>query len=332
MPLQIFYDELQEGQWFRSLAPQLSNAGMNVIGARGANPQSIESLLRYDRPDIVLVVDGKPKLVVEKTTEVPTGHNVGQRFGRIANAVEEQVMFAYFFPFKAMKHGEYANVCYVNARLFEAFRKMETIHDVPVLAIDWPCDSQYEIIRDGSEDSQMKTLVKSLILNQFKYKDVEIIGTLRQRMDQEYSERVTATPSYANPPPSVDIVETKAYLDSLESQFRNVKIPDYVRRRAETLVYRFDMTPPNCRREDPYTGTQFIYDYIWCRNGPLPKNKYRNLVLYAPLVPVERWIEANPNDSRRKSSLYYATADFMVLKDGIVFPNDALVKPGQQRL
>ena len=50
----------------------------------------IQKLLKYDRPDIILVKEGVPKLVIEKTREVPTGHNVGQRFARLVNAVESK--------------------------------------------------------------------------------------------------------------------------------------------------------------------------------------------------------------------------------------------------
>ncbi|MFL6318179.1 MAG: hypothetical protein ACJ73C_15780, partial [Nitrososphaeraceae archaeon] len=57
--------------------------------------------------DIILVEDEVPKLILEKTREVPTGHNVGQRFGRLVNAAEEGVMVIFFLPFIARKHGKY---------------------------------------------------------------------------------------------------------------------------------------------------------------------------------------------------------------------------------
>jgi hypothetical protein len=317
--VEIYCDDLQEGKWFASLSPYLAQARLLSIGSRGSNVPLLERLLRYDRPDIILVIDKQPKLVVEKTSEVPTGHNIGQRFGRMVNAVEENVAVVYFLPFKAMKHGRYANVCYVNARLFEAFRKMEEIHKVPVLAINWPCDNNYELIRGGSEDSQIGQFVGELFRASFDYEKVPIISQIRNRMREEYEERIEETPGYRNPPPTVKIVKTSHFVKSISDKVVQEKeLPKAFLARAETVTYRFDMTPEYCRREDPYTGTQFIYDYIWCRNGPHPSDKFRNLVLMAPLVSRRRWVEANPNDPGRKSSLYYVTANMIVLSDGII--------------
>jgi len=77
----IYADDLQEGDWFKALHPRLANAvEEEITGAVGRNPK-LERVLLYDRPDIVLA-DGTetPVLVVERTIEVPRGHNVGQRF------------------------------------------------------------------------------------------------------------------------------------------------------------------------------------------------------------------------------------------------------------
>ena len=42
----------------------------------------------------------KVLLVVKKTREVPTGHNVGQRMARLIRAVELGIPTIYFCPFK----------------------------------------------------------------------------------------------------------------------------------------------------------------------------------------------------------------------------------------
>jgi len=316
----IYYDDLQEGEWFRDLSPLLHTVPIRPIGRRNTNPSAIERLLRYDRPDIILIADNEPRLVVEKTSEVPTGHNVGQRFGRFANAVEEQVMVVFFLPFVAMKHGRYAGVCYIPARFFMALEKMEEIHGIPVLAVNWPCDDRFELVRDGSQDEAMKGLVDELVINGFNYSRVKIIDELRDVMKKMRAERSSIQPLTAKPPPSVRTQKTRDYVDYLKRVFPKdtEALPKNCLRREDTLIYRLGMTPQKCRREDPYTGTQFIYDYIWCRSGPKPSDKHANLVLEVPLVSKRRWLEANPNDPTRKSSVYYATADFIVLKDGLI--------------
>src|SRR3989344_8077837 len=140
MKIKIYCDALQEGEWFKNLSTSFKNAELLEIESRGKNPKIIEQLIEYDRPDIILVVDGKIKLALEKTEEVPTGHNVGQRFARIVKSAELQVPFIYFCPFVAMKHGKYANKCFINARLFMAIENMSKIHKEPILVMNWIAD------------------------------------------------------------------------------------------------------------------------------------------------------------------------------------------------
>jgi hypothetical protein len=90
-------------------------------------------------------------------------------------------------------------------------------------------------------------------------------------------------------------------------------------KRKQSIVYSIGMTPAKCRREDPYTGTTFIYDYTLCRIGPNPTDKSKNLILSIPRISRRRWLTANPNDVSRKSSNWYLTATMIALKDGYVF-------------
>jgi hypothetical protein len=330
--LRIFYDSLQEANWFQRLSPKLNSAAKVKLGERGANPPEIESLLRYDRPDIVVSVDGKPKLVIEKTSEVPTGHNVTQRFGRLANAVEEDIMIVYMLPFKARKHGKYASNCFISARLFMALRRMQEIHGVPCLAVEWPSDQRLELIRDGSEDSEMRALVDELISGHFEYDGLKSVARIQEEMESARTERARAEPETAEPPRSVEIVETSSIVSELNrlAGASHDELPGGFESRRRTLVYTMEMTPEKCRREDPYTGTQFLYDYIWCRNGKMPQNKHTNLVLSVPKVSRARWLEANPNDPFRKSALWYATANLIRVKNGVI-PCESLVGPNRMR-
>jgi hypothetical protein len=86
-------------------------------------------------------------------------------------------------------------------------------------------------------------------------------------------------------------------------------------KRGQSVVYIMGMTPDKCRREDPYTGTQFIYDYLWCRNGPRVEDKSRNLILHFPKIEQSYWMSRNPNDTTRKSSNWYLTANAMIFAD-----------------
>ena len=60
------------------------------------------------------------------------------------------------------------------------------------------------------------------------------------------------------------------------------------------------MNESKCKRQDPYTGAQLIYDYLYCRKGIYPENKYRNLILHFPKISLSAWEEKNPNDPNSK--------------------------------
>lgn len=317
MTLKIFCDDNHEGNWFKSLSPLLSNVALIQIQSRGQNAPNIEKLLRYDRPDIVLVEDDVPKLVLEKTREVPTGHNVGQRFGRLVNAAEEGIMVIFFIPFKARKHGRYSSVCHIPARFFLALQKMEVIHQIPVLAINWPVDSSHELITDNSENALLGELISELILNRFDYSKSNKICEIRGLMTEGVKSCMKTT---SDSPASARIVNTAEYFSMLKEAFPSdfMLTSSVIRNRPLSLIYKIGMTEEKCKRTDPYTGTQFIYDYLACRNGPRPSDKHSNLILSMPFVSKSVWTQANPNAYSLKSALWYATADLMVLKDGII--------------
>ena len=317
MALEIFSDDEHEGKWFQSLSSHLTSSTIIKLNKRGTNPDYIEKLIQYDRPDIILVQDENPILVLEKTSEVPTGHNVGQRFGRLVKSVEQGIMTIFFVPFIAMKHGQYASVCKVPARLFLALQKMQEIHNVPVLAIEWPSDNERELINDGSENTELSELIDEIISNDFVFSKCKKINELQQKMIDVIP---TLDQDTISPPSSVKIIPTADYVKELGKKLPEdfSKIAPQFEKRAKTLIYKNEMTEENCRREDPYTGQQFIYDYMECRNGPEVTDKHTNLVLSSPLISKKCWEESNPNDPNRKSALWYATADLIELKDGII--------------
>ena len=321
----IYYEADQEAYWFRGLSSNMSPARLIKMEGYGRNPPKIDELLAYDVPDIILTVDNDPKLVLEKTEEVPTGHNVGQRFARLVRAAEAGVMVVFFLPFAAMKHGRYANVCYINARLILAMLNVERIHGVPQLAIDWPSDEHHELIRNGSENRQVSALIEDLFSAGFDYRKVGKIEELRERMQVAYNDAIERNPRYQKPPPSVRIVKTAELIDHWSKEYGDFETPSYFTRRNESLIYNIEMTEGCCRREDPYAGTQFIYDYCYCRRyGPTKYDRQRNLVLNFPRIRRKVWLRLNPYDPHMKRRLWYIVPDLLVFRDGTVNPEDII--------
>ncbi len=54
-------------------------------------PDHIKQILYLDAPDLIVEIDSEPIFSIEVSTEAGTGHNVFQRFGRLAASVENNV-------------------------------------------------------------------------------------------------------------------------------------------------------------------------------------------------------------------------------------------------
>ncbi len=311
----IYCDNRGEGLWFKGLSNRVKEATLHFIGGRGLNPPPIDDLIRYDRPDIILLADDKPVMVVEKTREVPTGHNVGQRIARLVRAVESGVLTIKFFPFDARKHGSYTAVCNLNIRLLEAFAAMTRIHGVPILAVNWPVDKHGELVDGGTENDRVKAVVCDYLETDHNSRCGEILAQQRIMAD-EYKARLARRGAYARPPGSVVTVPSKS-LDAHIDGTSKKEIRTRFMARPITLLYQIGMTLENCKRQDPYTGMQFIYDYLLCRDGANPGDKHTNLVLHFPHLTRKEWYKNNPNDPSTKSCNWYITANGFLFKDGL---------------
>ena len=311
--LDIYYDSLTEASWFSSLnsAFSLDKNNYHIIERRGNNPKIVDEITSYDKPDIIVIENNKPLLVIEMTQEVPTGHNVGQRFARLVKAIEMGIPAIYYFPFDAKKHGEYAGLCNLNIRLLKAAKKMLELHNTPLLCVNWITDKNGEIITDGTENDRMKQLLKSYVDSGFDKNCKEFLVELNN-MQREYDNRLRKRPSYSSLPNSV----TKEKTSSILVQYNiNDAKPSFINR-MYTYVYKMDMSPAKCKRQDPYTGTAFIYDYLVCRNGSDVSDKDNNLALWFPSITKDVWFKKNPNDLTTKSCNWYLTANILLFKDG----------------
>ena len=332
MSVKVYFEADQEGEWFQGLTKPSLKSRYIKLNPYGRNPERIDSLLSYDGPDIILTIDDVPKLVIEKTEEVPTGHNVGQRFARLVKAAEEGVMSIFFLPFKAMKHGKYKNVCYINARILKAMLNVSLVHEVPQLAIEWISDDYHELIRTGSENMWLKQLITELFSSDFNYRN-DTIDTSFRNMEKAFTDAVDRHPNYNSPPPSVSIITTNKFINVFYETLKDIKLPNYFHQRTDTLVYQIGMTEKACRREDPFVGTQFIYDYIYCgRYGPTIKDRKRNLTLHFPKIRKSVWLQRNPYNPRLKRRLWYLVPDLLIFQDGTIYPERTIWDYNQKQI
>ena len=310
---QIIFDAFQEAKWFQKLSSAFDEAELLSINETATQPE-VKRLIRYDRPDIILLRDGEAVLTLEKTTEVPTGHNIGQRFARIVCSAEEGVPVIYFLPFVAMKHGEYSNPCWLNARLIPAMNKLAEIHNIPVIAVDWECDEDFELIRNGTQDNFLKRILQRLTDSNFDF-NIPEVKEASEKMKEKYEEAIERNKGYSAPPSSVKIISTSVYLGKLKSNFQTVKVPSYFTSRKKTLIYKIGM---KYVRSDPYTGMQLIYDYMYARKGPTPRDRHMNIVLSMPNISRSLWEKAAKKSARKDVKLYSIFRDLIQLPDAII--------------
>lgn len=312
----IFADNKIEALWFRDLSIYLKDATIVKISKRGQNPTEIEKLILYDRPDIILCRNNIPFLVLEKTREVPTGHNVGQRMARLVQAAENGLITIYFLPYDAKKHGRNTNICNLNIRLLKAIIALASHTKSMVLAFNWICDSFNELIDDGTENASVKDFLSSVLIGT----QGEIANKYlfyANEMNEDYNKRLVLNPIYANPPPSVEITDSM-----LNWKNNHYSLPD-----SKALIYKIEMepNPKSLKRQDPYTGMQFLYYYLYCKQN-ISKTEDLKFCFYFPKITKILWTKTNPFNVNTKMSNWYLCADFFIFTDGVLKNNSKEIR------
>ena len=220
---EIFCDSLQEGMWFKNLHNCFSNANFVVIpnSKREQARLGIDQVLIYDRPDIILKHNGRIILVLERTVEVPSGHNVGQRFGRLVAAAKQRIPVVYFGPYAAYKHGgNTAGPRYMNLRLFYSLQNVSEIFNTAITTINWPVDRNYEVLKTPQKDIRMRQYM-DLFLGYYTQYGMngltEYIKNSQFQEEQIIEQRVFAENEIRNPeqydypPESVEILTVRQF-------------------------------------------------------------------------------------------------------------------------
>jgi hypothetical protein len=316
----IYYDSLQEGLWFQDLHPELAGSELRPFPPASGQTEPLRSVLAFDRPDIILVDGTRPILVVERTVEVPSGHNVSQRFARLVAAAQRGVPVVYFGPYAAYKHGGATQgPRYMNLRLFFALDELARIEKTAITIINWPIDTDFEVIQTPSiRDARMKEYM-DLFFTLYKRHRLpgmlpQIMASSFERRQEEERQRFIATQvqkpeQYNVPPPSVVLGPTCVIAELARHNPTELS-------HEETVFYGVGM---RYIRSDPYTGTALLYAYLYC--GGLG-TRSRNLVLHFPHITKEMWIKAS-RTNRKDTRLFKLAADGIVFADGYL-PKSAL--------
>lgn len=313
---EIFCDSLQEGLWFKRLNICFSDAKLAVIpnSLREQRTHGLERVLQYDRPDIILKDNGNVIFVLERTVEVPSGHNVGQRFGRLVAAAKERIPVVYFGPYMAYKHGGVtAGPRYMNLRLFYSLKNIADYYNTAVTTINWPVNQNCEVLKTPLKDER---LVEYLELFMDYYNAHGSIGLTehiknssfqkKQYHEQEmFAENEVKKPEqYNTPPDSVKIMPV--------SQFERIYciLPYHDNCIRHIELYHVGMT---YIRSDPYAGMAALYHYLYGRHDVVQ-------ILHFPNIPYDAWREL-----RKTTKTYRMYKEFsyaILFKDQLVMNID----------
>jgi len=274
-------------------------------------PDHIKQILYLDAPDIIVELDSEPIFSIEVSTEAGTGHNVFQRFGRLAASVENNVPAFYVYPEAVIINrakGSTTKWDSINPLVFKALDDVMSIYQIPALFYYFPSDyraNQNPInspnIRkkglkfdrnrnfagcpDGS-DNEMRLMFKAI--NEI-ISVVKISGAIKGRekllgkrlfidrktfMQGEYASKggnINMSPLTATIKIPTD------YLLRHLSQYESAKykIGELLRSRKETIIYKVDAG----FRGDPYPGAIAAIDYLLCREGKTFEEREYNLVM-----------------------------------------------------
>jgi hypothetical protein len=311
----IYADELQEGDWFRALHPRLAGSREEEItGAVERNPR-LEHVLLYDRPDIILTDDrDEPVLVIERTKEVPSGHNVGQRFARLAAAAEARVPVVYFGPYAARKHGgSTAGPRYMNLRLFAALDHVATLNRSAVTCIKWPVYSNFEIVLLPCKDDRLRAYLDLFFSAYDDRQRVDVTETIRtsefeaRQLDERrrFASTLRRASAYDNPPNSVRIDSGREIASSIGAA--------HLAGFEEVVLYKVGAREI---RSDPYAGAAMLYRYLYV----LGVDARRALVLHLPRISAEMWRTAARSGRRKEVRLFRIAADGILFGDGSYLP------------
>lgn len=315
----IYYDDLQEGIWFQGLHTDFASAELfPITGANELNPK-LEKVLSQDRPDIILCENDDPILVIERTIEVPSGHNVGQRFARKVAAAEALIPVVYIFPYAARKHGGITEgPRYLNLRLIRALEWVAKHNNTAVTTINWPVDENFEVIQNPRKDERIKEYLKKFLAaycsGGLEMARETIIKSLFQNEQEEELNKfinryisIRQQNKYEIPPNSVRIESLSEYASSMNYDIDDLKNFDQV------VAYSIGM---RAIRSDPYTGMAMLYRYLYIVGSDIHR---RCLILEFPEITIAEW--QTESTSRRGSKhirLYKKVADGIKFKDGFL--------------
>lgn len=314
----IFCDDLQEGIWFQNLHSNFSSSSLSIIPSKQSeiNQHALGNTLKYDRPDIILQDNGNTIFVLERTIEVPSGHNVGQRYGRLLAAAESRIPVVYFGPYAAYKHGgNTAGPRYMNLRLFYSLLKVSEKFNTAITTINWPVDTKYEVLKNPNKDLR---IIEYLNLFFAYYDNNGFTGLTEFIKNSDFQKQqiieqnrfiekeVRSPEKYDTPPNSVQILPLATFKQTYGV---TATFPSSI---DKIVLYHVGMT---YIRSDPYTGMAALYRHLYT-----DKSSSTLLILNFAEITSELWYQQRPESKTYR--MFKEFADAILFQDCFIWQSD----------
>jgi len=276
-------------------------------------PARIKEILYLDSPDIIISISDVPVISIEISEEAGTGHNVFQRFSRLAAAVENNVAAFYIYPEAVWINRTKSNTKrwdVLNPLIFKTMENMMRIYDIPAFLYFFPTDYQGDTKKPPTSDFgpkghsyeddpnypgvpssssiEMKQLLAHLEeMLKISYSSAPSqVGAIalkkkwaqdkRDWMAHQWATRNAGKPwSPQTATIEVDTQVLLAFLSRYAEKGHN--FGPMLSSRARTVIY----FPKEKYRPqgDPYTGALASLDYLLCRDGKTYEDREKNLVI-----------------------------------------------------
>jgi hypothetical protein len=273
-------------------------------------PDHIKQILYLDAPDLIVELDSEPIFSIEVSTEAGTGHNVFQRFARLAASVENNVPAFYIYPEAVIIKRQDSTEKWdkINPLVFRAMEDVMNIYKIPALFYYFPSDFRthsdartathrstkglrFDSDRRfaGSPDSTHPEMTKmfsaineiiaivedsGVIDGRRKFLSNRVISDRKHYMQDEYAAK-DGSENWA--PLTATVKVPTEYLLKHLSRYhtKDYKIGELLRSRPETIIYKVNAE----FRGDPYPGALAAIDYLRCREERTFEDRRYNLVM-----------------------------------------------------
>lgn len=253
-----------------------------------AVPTHLKQILYLDSPDLILERDGKPILALEFSSEAGTGHNVFQRFARIAAAAENGVPCFYVYPagVRVVRQDGPARFDRINPLIYKALEQLMRFFGVPAFLLHHPGAAdggrKPDAARENkglwydpefpamplSSDPQMRRMfaLTDALLSACEATGRVPAGMLNEPLFQAQRDdqlgRISPDWEGQSPLSACQLVSTERLLEYVRGKFApGHQFGDLLPSRPETLVYTINAK----FRGDPYPGALAAIDYLRAR-------------------------------------------------------------------